>query len=147
MPGTGVEVSAAARGRDAVLSVADGGCGIAGADVHRLGDPFFRSAHARRLGVPGVGLGLAVARRLVSLLGGRLEVESEHGSGSTFRVVLPTAQALQAQTGQGAGAGEADPGAGAACERGIYKCAAETADCDGDAAGGSTAVRGCGDVR
>jgi signal transduction histidine kinase len=118
-PGTPVEVSVTVRGRDAVLSVADHGCGIAPADVPHLGDPFFRAAHARRLGVPGVGLGLAVARRLVTLLGGRLEVESEHGSGTTFRVVLSVDPVAEPQTGQGAGPSEAGAGAGRSRERGI----------------------------
>ncbi|HVK18256.1 MAG TPA: ATP-binding protein, partial [Fimbriiglobus sp.] len=63
----------------------------------RLFRPFFRSAHARRLGVPGVGLGLAVAHRLATVFGGCIRAESEDGVGSRFRLELRPAQAGRSQ--------------------------------------------------
>ena len=65
------------------LSVADDGAGIAPDDLKRVFDPFF----ARKAG--GRGLGLAVARRIVEAQGGRLEIASEPGRGTTVEFILP----------------------------------------------------------
>jgi signal transduction histidine kinase len=89
-----------------VLTVADHGCGIAADELPLVWEPFFRSTEARWRGTPGVGLGLTVARRLAALLGGRLEVRSEPGHGSRFRIVL------SAQAGQAAEASEGAIGHG-----------------------------------
>jgi len=73
------------------LSVADTGPGIAG---DRLGDVFHRRPQDEA--IPGVGesgVGLAIVRRLSEALGGRVWVNSEAGSGSTFTLVLPLAAA------------------------------------------------------
>lgn len=72
-----------------VLSVADNGIGIAEEARDRLFKPFSQaeSSTTRRFG--GTGLGLAICKRLVDLLGGRIELETEPGHGSLFRVVLP----------------------------------------------------------
>ena len=71
------------------LSVEDQGPGIAPADLPRIFEPFFRAADARRAVPRGVGLGLAVARRIVLAVGGRLDVESRSGEGSRFLMRLP----------------------------------------------------------
>jgi heavy metal sensor kinase len=89
-PGTPVTVSLAAE-KDAVsLMVADEGCGIAEQDIPHLFEPFYRSPQARQLGVPGLGLGLAVAERIALALGGALQVRSQPGRGSHFTLRLPT---------------------------------------------------------
>jgi len=73
-------------GGDAVFEVEDHGLGIAPEDRSSIFLPFRR----RHLEVaPGVGLGLSVVRRIVLAHGGRIEVDSEVGKGSTFRVLLP----------------------------------------------------------
>ena len=72
-----------------LLTVEDQGRGIASADLPRIFEPFYRAAEARRTAPGGVGLGLAVARRIVLALGGRLEVESQPGKGSRFLIRLP----------------------------------------------------------
>jgi signal transduction histidine kinase len=92
-PGTPVRVTldAPAAG-PAGIEVADAGPGIAPADRADLFRPFFRSDAARRLGVPGSGLGLAVAARLAAAGGAVVELAgSEQGRGSRFRVTLPAA--------------------------------------------------------
>jgi signal transduction histidine kinase len=79
-------------GRDAQgvwMEVEDRGCGIAPDDLPHLFRPFFRSAVARKRGVAGVGLGLAVAARIAAALGGSIGVESEPGRGSRMKVRLP----------------------------------------------------------
>lgn len=71
---------------DWVLSVSDQGPGIAPENLSHLFDAFRRGD---TYGQPGVGLGLAIASEATRLLGGKLEIESELGAGSTFRLMLP----------------------------------------------------------
>ncbi len=73
------------------LSVQDEGCGIADSDLGQLFRPFFRSADARRRGVEGMGLGLAIAKRIADVLGATLRVSSAVGRGSCFTLRLPAA--------------------------------------------------------
>ncbi len=72
------------------LTVSEDGIGIPPADLPKLFEPFYRASNA--VGQkPGTGLGLAGARHIVEQHGGRIEVESTEGVGSTFRVRLPAA--------------------------------------------------------
>jgi heavy metal sensor kinase len=89
--GTPVTVHLEATADTVLLSVSDRGVGIAAGDLGHVFEPFFRSSEARRLGKPGVGLGLAVARRIADALDGTLTAESEPGSGSRFTLRLPVA--------------------------------------------------------
>jgi signal transduction histidine kinase len=75
--------------RDAAwVAVTDPGVGIPPAERESIFEPFRRSDSTRDT-IPGVGLGLSVARRIIDAHGGRIEVESEPGVGSTFRFWLP----------------------------------------------------------
>ena len=75
--------------RDAAwVAVTDPGVGIPAAERESIFEPFRRSASTRDT-IPGVGLGLSVARRIIEAHGGRIEVESKPGVGSTFRFWLP----------------------------------------------------------
>jgi signal transduction histidine kinase len=71
------------------LEVVDGGDGIAPEDLGRIFDDFVQLGTDVIGGAEGTGLGLPISRRLAHLLGGRLEVSSTVGVGSTFRLVLP----------------------------------------------------------
>jgi signal transduction histidine kinase len=88
-PGTPVRVSLARDGGAAVLAVEDAGRGIAPDDVPHVFEPFYRPAGSRGFGPGGVGLGLAVVRRIARAFGGTVTVESEPGRGSRFTLRLP----------------------------------------------------------
>ena len=78
-------------GRWACVEVEDRGPGIPEDELPRIWESFFRGERARNSPNRGSGLGLAVVRQLVELHGGRVEVDSQLGEGTTFRVWLPTA--------------------------------------------------------
>ena len=76
-------------GPEILLSVTDHGMGMSHEDVGRVLRPYARGAGAARRHTRGVGLGLALCQHVVKAHGGRIEIDSELGRGSTFRVVLP----------------------------------------------------------
>ncbi len=84
-----ITVSAVARGRDAILEVADTGIGIDPRDLERIFERFYRVDKARSRELGGTGLGLSIVKHLALSLGGNVAVESQVGRGSTFRIVLP----------------------------------------------------------
>jgi signal transduction histidine kinase len=88
-PGTPVTVRVGHDPEGAWVEVADRGCGVTAAELPQVFRPFFRSEAARKRGVPGAGLGLAVAVRIATAMGGSIGVASEPGHGSQFRVRLP----------------------------------------------------------
>ena len=79
------------EGGRVIVEVQDTGTGISKQILARIFDPFFTTKPPGE----GTGLGLAICRRLVADMGGTLEVESELGVGSTFRVSLPEALGAQ----------------------------------------------------
>jgi two-component system NtrC family sensor kinase len=92
MEGAGsVLVRAARDGNDAMLEVTDRGHGIAPGDLARVFEPFYSTKPPGR----GTGLGLAICFGLVRDHGGRIEVESAVGRGSTFRVRIPIASGVR----------------------------------------------------
>ena len=72
-----------------VLTVRDSGSGIDQVDSERILEPFEYGERADNKSTPGLGLGLALVRNLVAVLGGSLALASEKGVGSTFTVTLP----------------------------------------------------------
>jgi signal transduction histidine kinase len=89
-PGGRVDVAFDASEQWTQVSVADTGIGISDVDRTHLFSTFHRSSNPEALSLPGTGLGLAISRRIAEAHGGRIEVESTLGRGSTFRLVLPT---------------------------------------------------------
>ena len=84
------EVAGAADG-EVMVSVSDEGEGLPEAERVRVFERFYKVDRARERRVGGTGLGLAVARHIVEAHGGRIEVDSVEGEGSTFRFTLPLA--------------------------------------------------------
>jgi len=80
-----VRFASGVEGDMAVLAVSDNGCGIEPDAFPRLFDPFYTT---KSLG-EGTGLGLSICHGIVTGHGGRIEVESRPGAGTTFRVLLP----------------------------------------------------------
>lgn len=74
---------------DAVIEVRDTGCGMPHAVIEHIFEPFYTT---KDVGI-GTGLGLAICHGIVSSARGRIEVESESGRGTTFRISLPLANA------------------------------------------------------
>jgi heavy metal sensor kinase len=80
-----------AGGADVVVQVSDTGPGIAEEHRHRIFERFYRVDHDRSRSTGGAGLGLAIARWAAELNGGRIELESTPGEGSTFTLRVPRA--------------------------------------------------------
>jgi two-component system sensor histidine kinase BaeS len=86
-----VTLSLAPRGELAVVEVRDTGTGIPADDLPHLFDRFWRADPSRGRATGGSGLGLSIARQIVTDHRGAIEVRSTVGAGTTFTVVLPTA--------------------------------------------------------
>ncbi|MDM7325190.1 MAG: ATP-binding protein, partial [Thermus sp.] len=88
-PGGRVRLAAREEGRSVVVEVEDTGPGIPKGELPKLFQRYARAKNAQTRGVAGTGLGLFISKHIVEAHGGRIEVESEEGKGSLFRVILP----------------------------------------------------------
>jgi signal transduction histidine kinase len=86
-----VRVAAEIENAGARVAVSDTGIGIAPAFREHLYEPFKQESEGRARTHEGTGLGLALTKRMVDLLGGNIEVESVKGEGTTVVVSLPPA--------------------------------------------------------
>ena len=91
-----VRVSVGARDGAVAASVTDHGIGIAPADQQRIFEKFVRVEAGLVHDVKGAGLGLSLVQQIVRAHGGRVELESSPGEGSTFTVLLPLADGTEA---------------------------------------------------
>jgi hypothetical protein len=85
-----LERSESAQGPELVVEVKDTGIGIAPAAHSRIFQPYVQGIGGQSSGSgDGAGLGLAIVRQLVGLMGGAISLQSRPGAGATFRVLLP----------------------------------------------------------
>jgi len=84
-----ISISVEVHDEELLLEVADTGIGIAPEDQMHIFEKFYRAADKRISGITGSGLGLALAREIVRLHGGDIEIESQLDQGSTFTIKLP----------------------------------------------------------
>ncbi len=96
-----VELVGARDGRRCGVSVRDTGRGIPDAEHARIFEEFYQLQNPERDRSKGLGLGLAIVRRLTDLLGVELRLESAPGAGSCFRIELPLARAEDASVPEG----------------------------------------------
>lgn len=82
-----------------VISASDTGTGIKQEDIDSLFDRFSRLDEIKNRNIEGTGLGLYITRRLVNMMDGSIEVESEYGKGSVFTVKIPQRIADPAEIG------------------------------------------------
>jgi len=93
-PGSQVTVGARLSPAGLEISVADAGIGISQDELKHVAEPF-RQAHGVSGRFGGTGLGLSISKRLIELHGGRLEIESALGVGTTARILLPDARVVR----------------------------------------------------
>ena len=106
-------------GEEVFVEVSDDGCGIAPEHLSRIFDPFFTTKPVGQ----GTGLGLSLAYGIVRSHGGRIEVLTERGRGTTFRVVLPVRRA------SADAAAAAETGAESAAKVALHSAAGRAVGC------------------
>jgi len=87
--GGAVRVEARATDGYVAIEVSDTGVGIPQGAVEHLGEAFYRVKTAATVQITGTGLGLSICKQIIEAHNGHIEIESEEGEGSTFRVLLP----------------------------------------------------------
>jgi signal transduction histidine kinase len=88
-PGGEISLSLKSMDGSAVVAIADTGIGIPEEQLSLIFERFYRVDKARSRAEGGAGLGLGIAKDIAETHGGRIEVESKVGKGSTFKVMLP----------------------------------------------------------
>ena len=96
-PGQRVWVSARSEPTQVVFAVRDEGQGLTPEDQARLFQPFGRAGTKKTAGERSIGLGLAIARKVITAHGGRIWIESIPGQGATFLFSVPTPKQIQPQ--------------------------------------------------
>lgn len=90
-----VRISARHEGASILIAVADQGMGMDAGELKNLFRKFYRTRRAEASGEIGTGIGLSIVREIVSHHGGRVDVQSAPGQGSTFTLILPRGEAAR----------------------------------------------------
>ena len=86
-----IRLRARRAGKGVAIEVEDNGPGVRPKDRKRIFDRFYRADDLLSSKTEGTGLGLAISKKIVEAHGGRIELDTHLGRGSTFRIVLPSA--------------------------------------------------------
>jgi signal transduction histidine kinase len=86
-----IDLRLTARNGNAVIEVVDRGLGLSPDEQKRVFEKFYRAPSHESLSIAGTGLGLTLVAHIAAGHGGRVEVESAPGKGSTFRILIPIA--------------------------------------------------------
>ncbi len=97
-PGKQIKISLEDQGESAYLTVQDTGIGISEEDLPHIFDRFFRVDKARSRKEGGSGLGLSICKHIVEAHKGRIDVESELGKGTKFKIRLPKIASMKSLT-------------------------------------------------
>jgi len=84
-----VSVELFTQSDQAVISVSDTGIGIPENDLSQIGEEFFRAGNVRGTKIQGTGLGLSIVKQYTDRFGGKMDVKSKQGEGTTFTILLP----------------------------------------------------------
>ena len=84
-----INVTLSETSENAIIKVTDTGIGIAEENLNQIFEPFRQGSEGLNRKFEGMGIGLTITRKYVELLGGKLNIESEHGSGTNIEIVLP----------------------------------------------------------
>jgi signal transduction histidine kinase/putative methionine-R-sulfoxide reductase with GAF domain len=95
-----ITVKTSLYGGDAQVVISDTGFGISKDDQEQIFEAFFRSRTEENWEVPGTGLGLALVKRIISMHGGTVTIDSEIGIGSSFTILLPVLTATAAESAE-----------------------------------------------
>ena len=87
-----IQVRVEARDDEGIVSVQDQGPGISAIDLRQIFERFYRVDKARTRSHGGAGLGLAIVKTIAETHGGRVDVQSKAGAGSTFTLHVPLAR-------------------------------------------------------
>lgn len=90
-PNSNVDVTLVNNGREVRFEVHDTGIGVPEAERHKLFTKFFRAENARHVRPDGTGIGLFMAKKVITAHGGSIVFETKEGKGSTFGFVMPIA--------------------------------------------------------
>jgi signal transduction histidine kinase len=84
-----IDISISHSGSYALIQISDSGIGMKTEEKNRLFQEFYRAKNEKTRGISGTGLGLSIVKKIVESYYGKIEVESEYGSGTTFKIHFP----------------------------------------------------------
>ncbi|MCB8944312.1 MAG: tetratricopeptide repeat protein [Ardenticatenaceae bacterium] len=85
----GIQIVTTVQDEYACVQITDTGIGIPANEIPSLFDHFYRSKQVAQLNIPGIGLGLTIAKEIITFHGGSISVKSVLGKGATFSITLP----------------------------------------------------------
>jgi len=84
-----VTINITENDKNAIIKVTDTGIGIPKENLNQIFEPFRQGSEGLNRKFEGMGLGLTITKKYVEILGGKLNIESEHGSGTAIEIILP----------------------------------------------------------